>query len=200
MSDLNRDASIDDISGIVELGPENAQFSRSGDFLSLRLDEATAAQLARIRTENAVPGSGDVCDPEQLREYARVSLRRAFPFDTPDSYISVFDGDGAEIGMIIELGELEPEQAELIRKELDAVYYMPQVRRIRGISNKRGFQLWQLDTDAGETEITVRNSGSSIIRESQDRLIILDQSGNRYEIPSVEALDSTSRKKLDLYL
>ncbi len=196
--DVMTDAeTLDDISGMIELGSDNAHFSRRGDFLALELDTATAERIARRRAANAMPGAEDSFSAEELRRYDRVSLRRAFPFDVPDSYISVFDADGIEIGMVEELSELEPDQSVLLRAELDVVYYMPHVRRIGGIANKRGMQLWRLDTDAGEIEISVRDATSSLIKTSGGGVIILDQSGNRYEIKDIAALDSASRRRLD---
>ena len=186
--DVMTDAeTLDDISGMIELGSDNAHFSRRGDFLALELDTATAERIARRRAANAMPGAEDSFSAEELRRYDRVSLRRAFPFDVPDSYISVFDADGIEIGMVAELSELEPDQSSLLRAELDVVYYMPHVRRIGGIANKRGMQLWRL----------VRDATSSLIKTSGGGVIILDQSGNRYEIKDIAALDSASRRRLD---
>ena len=193
--DVMTDAeTLDDISGMIELGSDNAHFSRRGDFLALELDTATAERIARRRAANAMPGAEDSFSAEELRRYDRVSLRRAFPFDVPDSYISVFDANGIEIGMVAELSELEPDQSELLRAGLDV---MPHVRRIGGIANKRGMQLWRLDTDAGEIEISVRDATSSLIKTSGGGVIILDQSGNRYEIKDIAALDSASRRRLD---
>lgn len=198
---LLRDAeALDDISGMIELGAENATFCRRGDYLALELDTATAERIARRRAANAMPGAEGSFTAEQLRGYARVSLRRAFPFDAPDSYISVFDADGDEIGMVVELSGIAPEQAALLRGELEAVYYMPHVRRILSIANKRGFQLWRLDTDAGETEITVLDANSNIIKTSGDGVIILDRNGNRYGIESISALDDASRRRIYQYM
>ncbi|MFR3310385.1 MAG: hypothetical protein ACLTTQ_07395, partial [Christensenellales bacterium] len=56
--DVMTDAeTLDDISGMIELGSDNAHFSRRGDFLALELDTATAERIARRRAANAMPGA-----------------------------------------------------------------------------------------------------------------------------------------------
>ena len=99
--------------------------------------------------------------------------------------------------MVAELSELEPDQSALLRAELDVVYYMPHVRRIGGIANKRGMQLWRLDTDAGEIEITVRYAPSSLTNTTGGVVIILAPSANTYHIMHTPPLDSASRRRLD---
>ena len=51
-----------------------------------------------------------------------------------------------------------------------------------------------------EREFTVRDTYRSITKVSEDRVFITDVDGNRFEIPSLAALDRRSRRKIELFL
>ena len=72
-NEMNGQAEMD----VFFLTPDNAHFGFENFFLTLDL------------TKNG-----------ETKHYARVILRRAFPFDMPDRYISVLDDAFCEIGMI----------------------------------------------------------------------------------------------------
>ncbi len=134
------------------------------------------------------------------KKYPRVLLRRAFPFELPDEYITVTDGENHEIGMIRALSDLDPETAKLLSAELTRTYYMQTVTRILSMKERFGFSYWRVETADGEAEFTLQDTYRSIQHVTPTHLIFQDVSGNRFEVPDTEKLDRRSHRKLELYL
>jgi len=180
MSD-NR-TSLRDVVSIVYLTPENSVFSENNHFLTL---------VMKTKDENGA-------DTEKT--YDRVFLHRAFPFDHPESFISVQDTDKNELGMISELSVFPAETADLLRAELERKYYAPVLKSIVNIRDRYGYAYCTAVSDSGEITFTLRDASRSIFKVDERRVIITDIDGNRYDIPDVMQLDRKSFKKIELYI
>lgn len=180
MSD-NR-TSLRDVVSIVYLTPENSVFGENNHFLTL---------VMKTKDENGA-------DTEKT--YDRVFLHRAFPFDHPESFISVQDTDKNEIGMISELSVFPAETADLLRAELGRKYYAPVLKSIVNIRDRYGYAYCTAVSDSGEITFTLRDASRSIFKVDERRVIITDIDGNRYDIPDVTQLDRKSFKKIELYI
>ena len=137
---------------------------------------------------------------KQEEKEMRVTLCRAFPFELQWEYISVLDEDEQELGLIRNVEIFEGESRENLITELRRRYYAPVIERILRIKERYGFSFWRVKTADGEVSFTLRDTYRSIQRASDDRVVILDVDGNRFEIPNVKALDQKSYKKIELYL
>lgn len=163
---------------IKRLMPENTAFSLKNGFLAMTL------------TEN-----GDA------KEYDRVFLHRAFPFELLWEYISVLDADLNELGVIYTVDAFDADTVSLLKTELQRKYYEPKIAAIRSLKERYGFSYWQVTTTEGrEVSFTMQDTFRSIIRIGTDKLILLDVDGNRFVIESVAALDRKSYKKVEIYL
>lgn len=136
----------------------------------------------------------------EVRHYDRVILRRAFPFDMPECYVSVLDADGKELGMIESIRDFDGESAELILCELRRVYHTVKLIRILSVNERYGFSYWEAESDDGTVSFTLQDTYRSLLRIGDDRLALFDVDGNRFEIESLTLLDRKSYKKLELYL
>ena len=174
--------------GVVYLTPGLVRFVKCGDFLGLDI----LADTSLLR-ESAL-------DIERKGHYDRVRLRRAFPFNSSENYISVLDEDQNEIGLIEDITLFGEAELALIREELARVYYSAQILKIKAVKEKLGYAYFTVCCDNGERDIPLRDVYRSIIRLGEDRLVIIDVDGNRYYIDSVSALDKKSRKKLEMYI
>ena len=56
--------------------------------------------------------------PDGKRDYGRVLLHRAFPFDHPDGLVSVLQEDGFEIGVIRSIADFDDKTAAMLRDVL----------------------------------------------------------------------------------
>jgi hypothetical protein len=75
---------------------------------------------------------------------------------------------------------------------------------IKSVKDKMGYVYMELRvTGRGETfekNCAVKDVNKNIRMLDDDRLIIFDVDGNRYIVPSLEALDKKSIKRLEPYL
>ncbi len=173
---------LQDVVSIVYITPENSEFGEKNHFLTLSF---------KTKDENDAPVT---------KEYDRIFLHRAFPFDHPESFISVQDADKNEIGIIKELSDFPKETADLLRGELARKYYAPVITSIKSLNNRYGYAYIDAMTPQGKISITLRDAMRSIIRIDEKRVMIIDIDSNRYDIPDVTALDRRSYRQIELFL
>lgn len=169
----------------IPLSPDNARFSLSaGGLLSLSL--------------TAPDGS--------VETFERVIPVRAFPITDPDSYICIREpdtrkkGKGEEIGMIERLADFDEQAQELILSELDRRYFTPMIKKIHSLHEKFGYLYFDVTTDAGRSEFIMSNPTNSFRTLEDGRVFMYDIDGNCFCVPDPEALDKTSKKKIEIYL
>ncbi len=156
---------------IEYLDPGTAKFGRTpGGFLRLELNGTT---------------------------HERVALFRTFPFSYEQEYISVRDMEGAEIGIIRDMNEFEPDVVAAFREELERRYFAPTVTRIKSLKEEFGYAYWDVETDSGPRRFTVRDMQQSLLLLSAEHVLIVDIDGNRFDIPDYTKLDPVSRKYID---
>lgn len=183
-----------ELADIRYLTPENAEFYRTKNgFPAMRALLPPKRDDLEKREKNL---------PDEWRDVGRVWLHRAFPFDAPDEFVSVLDGDGNEYGLIRSLAVFAgvPEAEALLRGELDRKYLMPVITRIRSLKTKLGFSYWEVDTDHGRRSFTMQDTYRNLFHHSESGVVLTDVDGNRYEIPDVLKLDPRSYRKIGLYL
>ena len=124
---------------------------------------------------------------------------RAFPIAAPDSAIALVSGDGHELAWIERLDDLPQELRTLIEEELASREFMPQIRRIHGVSSFATPSTWRVETDRGDTSLVLRGE-EDIRRLAAGALLIADSHGIQYLIRDLQALDKGSRRILDRFL
>lgn len=132
--------------------------------------------------------------------YERVSLHRAFPFSHSNSYISVKDKEGKEIGIIRDLEEFPKDTLELFMEELQRRYFLPRIDKINSIKEEFGYSYWEVLTNLGIKRFTIKKDNSSFLNVKDNRILVIDVDGNRYEISDYTKLDSKSYKLIELLL
>ena len=158
------------------------------------------ADNSEFYMKNGFPSMNLIVDGEK-KEYERVFLHRAFPFELLWQYISVLDADGKEIGVVYDVEDFAKETCELLKMELRRKYYEPQVKTIVSLKERYGFSYWNVITgEDRKVSFTMQDTFRNIIRVGSDKAILLDVDGNRFVIPSIAALDRKSYKKIELYL
>lgn len=170
------EAQSEDLLELRYLTKENSRFERTeGGFASLRYKE---------------------------ERYERVGVYRTFPFTAPEEFISIREPDekAREIGVVRNLKELDHDQADILREQLDIRYFTPKIQKINDIKDEYGYAYFDVVTDMGEAKFTIPMSGGAIVYLSDVRLMITDLDGNRFEIEDVTKLPSGELKKLDMFL
>lgn len=174
---------------------EEALKKESDELLEMRLLTKDNARFART-------GGGFVSLKYNGREYARVGVYLTFPLTEPEEYISIRESDekAKEIGLIEKLTDLEKDQQEMIREQIKLRYFMPVITRVLDVKDEYGYAYWNVLTSFGACRFTTRMSGDSVIFLGDNRLMVTDIDGNRYEIPDFYKLSVIERKKLDLFI
>ena len=138
------------------------------------------------------------CDGDE--HYPRVNAYRTFPLSAADRYLSLRDGKGNEIGILESLTDLRPDQATLLRHELERRYFTPVIERIRSLKEEFGYSYWLVDTDAGQRRFTVQSGKNNVTAVSDSRLLIVDVDGNRFFVDDYRRLDRTVLRTLETLL
>lgn len=135
--------------------------------------------------------------------YPDVILQRAFPLSKPWEYISVKTSAvhkdmSNELGIIKDVSLLSDENRKHVEKELADRYFVPEITKIETLKDDFGHVYMDVVTDAGKRNIAVPNSPANFVKLGDNRLLLIDFDGNRYEIPEISALDRKSRKHLEV--
>jgi predicted transcriptional regulator len=138
-------------------------------------------------------------------DYPHVTLKRALPVGRPSEYISVYDVENKEIGIIREIAELTDKNLQVVAKELDSRYFCPYVLEVKSVKDKLGYVYAEFmlgaDKAHAHTKSCALKDVSRNIRMLNDKsILIFDVDGNRYLIPDIYKLDKQSRKRLEPYL
>lgn len=128
-----------------------------------------------------------------------VTAVRAFPIAAPDDGIALVRADGRELAWIESLADVAPATRELIEAELAAREFMPQIKRLSGVSSFATPSTWRVETDRGDAEFVLRGE-EDIHRLSQQTLLVVDSHGIQFLIRDLFALDAGSRRLLDRFL
>lgn len=194
--------SLHDIVSVTYLNRDNCSFTEKNGFLGLR---ATIDKREDSLWEARDESSAEPADGKEEIALDRIFLARAFPFDKPFEYISVLDADKHEIGFIRSLAEdFDEETCVRLMRELEEAYYCPVIRRVLSLKTQRGISYWQVECDFGETAFSLRDVYADMRKiegpNGEERLLLTDVHGNRYEIPDARALDRQSYRRIELYL
>ncbi len=139
-------------------------------------------------------------DGTETREYNRVFLHRAFPFENPDEYISVVDKNGAEVALIRNISDISEFDKNFVIEELKRKYYTPVIKKIISMKERYGFSYWKVETETGVRSFTMQDVYRNVHKVDLNHVFLTDVDGNRYDIEDVESLDKKSYKKIELYL
>jgi hypothetical protein len=126
---------------------------------------------------------------------------RAFPLTAPDDGLSLVSGDGRELVWVPSLAALPADQRALVDEELAQREFVPQIRRILGVSTFSTPSTWQLETDRGPAELVLQ-AEEDIRRLPGARAALLITSGHGvvFRVPDLRALDRHSRRLIERFL
>lgn len=124
---------------------------------------------------------------------------RAFPIAAPTEGIALVGPDGHELLWIECLANCPESIRMLVEEELASREFMPEIRRLIGVSSFATPSTWEVETDRGRCAFILRGE-EGIRRLAQGMLLISDSHGIAYLIRDLTALDRHSRKLLDRFL
>ena len=124
---------------------------------------------------------------------------RAFPINAPDEGLSIVSKEGKELAWLPSLATLPTDAKTLILEELTQREFMPLIKRIRHVSSFATPSTWEVETDKGATQLTLK-SEDQIWRIKGSKFLITDKHGVNFMIQDTDELDKHSRKLLDRFL
>ena len=124
---------------------------------------------------------------------------RAFPVSAPAAGVALVSDDGRELAWVDTLGELPIATRTLVEEELAKNEFMPEIRRISGVSSYATPSTWRVETDRGDTDLVLKGE-EDIRRLGADALLVVDRHGIQFLIRDLQALDRASRRILDRFL
>ncbi len=131
------------------------------------------------------------------RTYAGVYAAYAFPVAHSDRYISLLqsaeEGKDFEIGMIRDLKEFPPEQADLVRQALDRRYFIHTITRVHEIGWEHGLVAFDVETDKGRVRFLLRWKNDRAVDYGRRGKVLIDVDENRYVIPDLDELPPGER-------
>lgn len=166
----------DEMLRIRYLNKDNAVFSRTGSgFLSLKVGEEV---------------------------YDRVQVVRMFPLSFEEELLSIrtVEERSKEIGIVEKLSDVDGETAKMLEEQLRLGYFTPKITKVNHIKDEYGYAYFDVDTDKGPCCFTIQMGSNSVVHLSDTRVLIMDIDENRFEIPDIDRLTNSERKKLDLFL
>lgn len=124
----------------------------------------------------------------------KVTLKRivrAFPLTMPWRYIILIDENNREIGLLRDTRALDEPSMKVLKDELERVYFIPKIKKIRQLKEEFGVLIWETETDKGPRRFEV-TSRRNVKKMGKRRIIVRDADGNLYDIPDYADLDQKS--------
>ncbi len=131
--------------------------------------------------------------------YEGVVPVRAFPIQSPEAGIALVHTDGHEVAWLDALAQAPQAVQQLIREELAAREFMPEITNIVSVTSFSTPCTWQVQTDRGDTRFVLRGD-EDIRRVGATLLLITDSHGIQFLIRDPAQLSKDSRKILDRFL
>jgi ABC-type transport system involved in Fe-S cluster assembly fused permease/ATPase subunit len=136
--------------------------------------------------------------------YRSVFAVQCFPASRRDDFISLRawdrDGQEREIGIVRYLEQWSPEARTLLRSALARRYYLRRIRAIHDIKSSYGLLNFQVETDRGAAQFTMRHSQTHAQDFGQRGKILLDTEDNRFLVEDTDALPHAQRELLQRYI
>ncbi len=157
-----------------------------------------SADVLNIQFDQSPSGRWFYVSAEGVR-YDHVLAVRSFPVAAPDEGVAVVDVDGKELLWIPHLSELSSSVRSNIQKAMTQREFMPQIRKLYGVSSFVTPSTWDIETDRGRTSLLLKGE-EDIRRLSGTVLLVTDGHGVQFLIRDLAQMDRFSRKLLDRFL
>lgn len=169
----------------------------------LKLDEGIFQAIEYITPENAVfarTEGGFASMTYNGTLYARIAVYRSFPHSMPTQFLSVRDTDAKELGVIRDIDEFDSQTVSILEEQMMLRYYCPLITKVIKIKEEYGYVYWEAETDAGRVRFTCKSEHGALIMLGEDRLLIVDIDGNRFEIPDMKKLSPKDMRELEMVI
>ena len=151
-------------------------------FVDPKNDKIVWEDMYYVRLEK---GDGEVIES--------LEPKRLFPTSDPDKYITLMDKKLKERAIIRDVGELDEQSAQAIKKCFHDIYFVPVITKILTVAVKSNSLIFTVETDRGNTEFSIANSVRTVKSYDDGSMTLRDTNDNRYFIPDVNKMDKLSK-------
>ena len=138
-----------------------------------------------------------VADSDNGSEPQPVNAVWARPVTGRGREVSLLNEKKEEVLMLQDLSSLDTQSREAVDAALAQRYVIPRITRVVDVLVNSGSYFLSVETDRGPRRFAIRSPRRNIKWVTDDRLLIQDTMGVRYEIESADALDPRSRARLE---
>lgn len=133
------------------------------------------------------------CEIENELCTPQAQFRWCFPLTNRTGYLSICDGAGKEVGILRTLDGLDAASRAIVERELETVYFTPQISKIRALKQEASMWKWDVDTQRGPISFYLRGVRDSVHEVAPGRWQVYSVDGQRYEIRNFDELDAKTQ-------
>jgi hypothetical protein len=171
-------------------------FENPGEYIAVSGNfPKTEKELEKEREEREKKEKEEKEKNKDKQEEAKPEEKKDIPKENTTSL-----GDLKEIGIIKDIKAFSADEQKYIEEELHRKYFVPVIELLHSVKERYGYSYWDAKTNIGRTKFTVHDAHRNIIKVTDDRILVTDVNGNRYEITSLRGFDRNSLRKIELYL
>ena len=126
--------------------------------------------------------------------YLSVKAVWSSPLSRPGKYLSILDGQGEEVAMIVDPGSLDAASLLAIQLDLDQRYLTSRITAVLGAKFDNGVTYWTVETHRGRREFLMQQVHENSQWLSPTHVMLTDVDGNRFEILDTRTLDAHGRQ------
>jgi len=151
---------------------------------------------SKVRLSANPDGTVRVAAGSRVFRRARVRLGR--PLYAPDSFAAITSDKGKELGLIFDLDKM-PAESRKVLAEAERRYDLTcRILKVHSLYHQFGAAFWDVDTDKGRRQFVIRGTTEHIRWLEEDRMLITDVNGTRFEIKNLSSLDKKSQTHIHL--
>lgn len=129
-----------------------------------------------------------------------VRVRIGRPLFKPGEFAAALEDHEGEAALIVNIPALDPKSKKILEEHGVRHNLTTPILKITSLFHQFGSAFWEVETCKGRREFVIRGTTEHVRWLSDDRLLITDVHGNRFEIPSILGLDRRSQTLLGLLL
>ncbi len=122
----------------------------------------------------------------------------AAPLSRPKRYLALLDPKGEDIALLFEPErELSSASWQAVQSEIRRRDLTSRIARLQSVREDNGAAYFSVETDRGARDFVATSLSTNAIWFGENRLLLIDTEGNRFEIEDVAALEPRSRALLE---
>lgn len=122
----------------------------------------------------------------------------AAPLSRPKHYLALLDPKGEDIALLFDPEtELSNDSWQAVQSEIRRRDLTTRVTRLQNAREDNGAAYFSVETDRGARDFVATSLSTNAIWFGENRLLLIDTEGNRFEIEDLAVLDPHSRALLE---